>query len=200
MIIYLEGPDGSGKSTLRKKLMAYLELMPSILKELGVDNVIENGEDLIPTRPTNPKRLTLDQLFIKLHKMANNSTTLYICDRGPISDVIYRLFDEYEPVLTLNQYLNIWIRNRYLITTVYCDSDSSLEVLKVRGDDNPVAIANHDAIRYLYKQIMPIFSPLKYDFAKIKTESDLAIVTSLIMTTVVKNLETGRNKQKEKTK
>lgn len=165
MIIYLEGPDASGKSTLRTKIFERLNQIQEELKTFGVATFVENGEDLIPTRPTNSNRLTLVNLVSKFFEMANDLTTIYICDRGPISDIIYRAFDKFQPVMTLNQYITVWIQCHSLVITVHCDSDASIEMLHERGDNNPIAVANHAAIRYLYKQIMPIFKPLKYDFS-----------------------------------
>jgi len=167
MIIYLEGADASGKSTLRHKIVEQLYATVDEWTEFGIIGIVENGEELIPTRPTNPKRLNLEDLFRKLWEMAFDLKTIYICDRGPISDIIYRTFDKFQPVMTLNQYVNFWIKAHRLIVTVWCDSDVSTEMLHERGDNNPIAVANHAAIRYLYKQIMPIFKPVKYDFAKV---------------------------------
>jgi hypothetical protein len=167
MIIYLEGPDGSGKSALRKVLYREITLKLPYFAAFGITGVIENGEDLIPTRPTNPERLTREGLWIKLTEMVNDIHVIYICDRGPISDIIYRTFDQYQPLMTLTAYYRFWQDHRNLITTVYCDTDKSEEVMLNRGDNNPVAIANHKAIRYLYQQIMLLFTPIRYDFATI---------------------------------
>lgn len=201
MIIYLEGPDGSGKSTLRAELIKALAIRQDELQKLEITKIVENGEELIPTRPTNPKRLSLISLFTELCHMAEDLRTLFICDRGPISDVIYRVFDEYQPILTLNQYMNFWIRYHHFIVTVYCDTDQSEEVLKTRGDNNPIALANHRAIRYLYKQIMPLFSPIKYDFGKFKNNLAKQSKVSLIIESLFNELyqvKTELKKREEK--
>jgi len=105
VIIYLEGPDASGKSTLRDRLAKELVNQLETIRALGITEIVKNGEDLIPTRPTNPKRLTFEPLLRKLCEMASDLHVLYLCDRGPISDVIYRTFDKHQPIMTLNQYL-----------------------------------------------------------------------------------------------
>jgi hypothetical protein len=170
MIIYLEGPDGSGKSALRKVLYREIKVRLLDFAPFGITGIIENGEDFIPTRPTNPKRLTLERLISKLTEIVNDLHVIYICDRGPISDIIYRTFDQYRPLMSFTRYYKFWMDHRNLITTVYCDNDKSEEVMLNRGDDNQIAIVHYKSIRYLYQQIMPLFTPVNYDFTTIVTE------------------------------
>ena len=179
MIIYLEGPDASGKSTLKASLIARLETLASIRNI----KIVPDGEKLIPTRPgiANIPRCTYRQLVNNLEKMARKLDTVYICDRGPISDVIYRAFDKYLPIINLEDYRLIWLTNSQFIVTVHCDTDLSTELLAKRGDNNPIAIANHQALRYLYRQIMPLFDAFKYDLSTIKTPNDQLSVNNSIL-------------------
>jgi len=179
MIIYLEGPDASGKSTLKASLIARLETLSSIRNI----KVVRDGEALIPTRPNMPglPRCTRDELLSNLWQMAGNVDTVFICDRGPISDVIYRAFDRDLPIIDLETYWLTWLTNSHFIVTVHCDTDLSAELLVKRGDNNPIAVANHQAIRYLYKQIMPLFGAFKYDLATIKTPTDQLNINNSIL-------------------
>jgi len=177
MIIYLEGADASGKSTLKGILAKRLEQ----LKNIRNVKVVPDGELLIPTRPGNPNRLTAAALVNQMWQMANDITTVYICDRGPISDIIYRAFDEFKPVLNLETYWTMWLANQHFIVTIHCDTDLSEEMLRNRGDNNPIAVANHKALRYLYKQLMPMFGALKYDISTINTPDERLHATNTIL-------------------
>lgn len=165
MIIYIEGVDGSGKSTLRDRLLKRLEQV----KNLRKIKIEPDGELLIPTRPDAYNRVNKEQLFEQLTTMATDPETVYICDRGPISDIIYRAFDEFEPVSSLNELMWFWLRNGLLIVVVHCVNDRSEELMLQRGEDNPVAIQYHKALKHMYQQIMPLFGAINYDFS---TESD----------------------------
>lgn len=159
MIIYLEGVDGSGKSTLKKELADRLFQLAE-LKEI---TVVPEGETMIPTRPLAPDRVDAKTLLQRLHDMANDLNTVYICDRGPLSDIIYRAFDDYKCVIPLEVFWTFWLANQHFIVTVFCDSNTSYTSMMERGDNNQYAINNHYAIRHLYQQIMPLFGPVKYD-------------------------------------
>ena len=84
MIIYLEGPDGSGKSTLADKIA---ELCKQLNKKYD-----RNGEPKVSTHPTRPNRVNANEVFNILRSMAE-SDEIVILDRGPISDNLYRMFD-----------------------------------------------------------------------------------------------------------
>lgn len=176
MIIYLEGVDGSGKTTLKEALTKRLTQLEPIR---GV-KVYPEGESLIPTRPSDPNRLNALELVTKLYDMATDPGMIYICDRGPISDIIYRAFDEHHPIMPLEAFWTWWLGNQQVIVIVHCDTNRSEQLMKDRGDNNPTAINHHKSLRYLYKQIMPIFRPVKYD---IET-SDLLTTTTQILATL----------------
>lgn len=161
MIIYLEGVDGTGKSTLADALAKRLE----DLKPVKGFSVVRDGELLIRTRPGS-RKLNQEQLIEKLSDMAISGDTIYICDRGPLSDIIYRTFDDESPVLPLDNFWFIWLAHQMFIVTVFCDSDKAQELMVARGDDNATAINRHKELRYLYQQIAPMFNMIPYDVAK----------------------------------
>lgn len=177
MIVYLEGPDGSGKSTLAKQI------------ESEFENVVPNGESLISTHPTRPNRVNEYELYNRMSDMIN-SQKLYILDRGPISDCIYRIFDKYKPITTLSSLLYFVINNLDKMLIVYCKNEDAEENMLKRGDDNPVAISRHKELSKLYDLVMNIFSNtsqfIEYNFSKDNITKILDTITKMS-----KNLEKG---------
>jgi thymidylate kinase len=171
----VEGVDGSGKSTLIKAVVARLEQ----LKGLKNIKVVADGEALIPTHPKHPSRLTPIQLIEQLNEMVKDDSTVYVCDRGPISDIIYRTFDEHDPLLNLGELFTYWIGWVNRIVIVYCNSTNSEELMLARGDDNPIAIEHHKQLRYLFSQVMSMFSTFEYDVATMGDKMPDAVNTIL---------------------
>lgn len=149
MIIYLEGVDGSGKSTLADKIKDALQL--------NGYKVYRNAEYLISTSPRKPNRISHEKLFERLNKMAQ-SPYVYILDRGPVSDGIYRIFDGLKPIATLAEVLEWLSENRGYVFCIYCHSAQSEYFMNKRGDDNPYAINCHPLITKVYDTIIPISS------------------------------------------
>lgn len=160
MIIMIEGVDGSGKTTLRKALAEKLNKTKAVK---GIEEIIEDAELLIPTRPSQPERLNREELLNKLKDFATDNKRIYILDRGPISDIIYRTFDKHEPVLTLLEMLQVSLSTQLNSVIIFCDSDKSEEFMLKRGEDNPVSIQRHQELRYLYKQVMPLMDAITVD-------------------------------------
>lgn len=158
MIVYFEGPDGSGKSTVIDKI--YNELKPT---NIDVD---KDGNRLIPTHPDRPGRLNEGALFKVLNYMAN-SKTVYLVDRGPLSDCIYRMFDNKPAVTTLYKLcdqLNQHINNNKLLL-VFCETPNSYRLMMERGDENPVAIQHHQELELLFTYSKTMFTrSITYNF------------------------------------
>lgn len=146
MIIYLEGVDGTGKSTL-------VRMLEDSLSEFG--KVDAKANERIPTYPTRPNRVNQTKLFKELKAMARDNV-IHIIDRGPISDIIYRVFDDYDPVTTLDkveEFIKLY-NNRIL--TIYCRNSNAKRNMLERGDDNPIAIAKHDELSKSFDIVMNI--------------------------------------------
>lgn len=162
MIIYLEGPDGSGKTTFVQKIWDTLARTYFI-------NI--NAEDDIPTRPNRKDRITEKALFSKLKAMAK-SQVLYVLDRGPISDIIYRIFDEHKSVTSLAKIRNFMKNWGNKVLYVCCNTPKAEQNMIARGDDNPVALQHHKEITKLYDTINSLiksdcpYSCVDYDFSK----------------------------------
>ena len=189
MIIYFEGPDGSGKSTL----ITYLSRRLDQLQRLRGIKVVEHGERLIPTRPYQPNRIEPSALMVKLAEMAIDKETVYILDRGPLSDIIYCAFNGYQPVISLSTWFVFWLNYSDMITMVYCDSDVAEEMMLARGDNYPIAVQYYKQIRYMYQQVMPMFSPCRYDMAKHKTSEDMLARVNIIIATMFAKVEHQKN-------
>lgn len=156
MIVYIEGVDGSGKSTFSNALTAHLQ------KE-GFD-VVPKAHKLMVTHPWRHDRLNKADLRYRLNGCLT-SEKIFIVDRGELSDIIYRTFDfeKYSALMTLKEFYNIWRENQTNYLVVHCDSDMSEELMLKRGEDNEVSITEHQKLRYLFKQIMPLFNAIPFD-------------------------------------
>ena len=160
MIVYFEGPDGSGKSTLLNAIANDL-----INKGYKVD---AQANSFIPTHPKAEYRVSERQLYRALKKMANDKSTVYLVDRGPISDIVYRVFDDYTPVTTYYKFMDFMAHNYFNILPIYCRTDLAEKKMLERGDENPIAIKRHKEITKVYDIIMndtPL-GDLRFDYSK----------------------------------
>lgn len=163
MIVYIEGVDGSGKSTLADKIAKMCE------KEKFIYN--RYAERDIPTKPLALNRMKFEELVVKFNQMANDSV-LHIMDRGPISDCIYRMFDNYEPVGKLEDYIAMFDGCKNNLMIVYARTKKAEEMMRKRGDDNPIAMSRHKELSKAYDLIMGIVNTylnkkiIPFDFSK----------------------------------
>lgn len=155
MIIYLEGADGSGKSTL-------VELLKDSLHKYA--KVDAEANKRIPTHPKKPGRLTETQMYNQLKQMAKDNV-IHIIDRGPISDIVYRVFDDYPALTTIDKLENFLADNNNRILTIYCSSPIAQVKMMERGDDNPIAIEHHSEISKVFNIVMDsIYNTLPYNY------------------------------------
>lgn len=107
MIIFVEGADGSGKTTLVKELS----------KDYPVLTITRKAEHDNPT------------LLREMVDCTKNS--IVICERGVISEYIYRTLDQNPCVYSLNDLMYITKRSR----VVYCKTDTQFIDALERGED-----------------------------------------------------------------
>jgi thymidylate kinase len=158
MIIYIEGVDGSGKSTFAKAITTYLQDQKF--------KVYPKAEKLMVTHPWRLDRISKVNLATKIRQCAE-SDTIYIVDRGELSDIIYRTFDsdKYSALMTLKEYYELYKMHEHQHMIVHCDSVRSEQLMLLRGEDNLISIREHQKLRYLFNQIMPLFNARKFDAA-----------------------------------
>ncbi len=162
MIIYFEGADGSGKTTLKEKVVDRLMNMSSLTDKY---TIVNNIEPYINSNPSSGVRCSKTDLYLRWKELIDDQEAIYVIDRSPLSDIVYRAFDEHDVLMTLEDFT-------YLIKTtkvinVFCDSDRAEELMKARGDDNPIALAKHRTIRYLYRQAFSMVPwRIEYDVAR----------------------------------
>ncbi len=158
MIVYIEGVDGSGKSTIAKSITEHL------IKERFV--VHPNAEKMMVTHPWRFDRINREQLIDRVTSRLL-SDEVFIVDRGELSDIIYRTFDfeKYQALMTLKEYHELYQRHAMSYIIIHCDTNRSEELMLARGEDNKISIVEHQKLRYLFNQIMPLFGAIKYDVA-----------------------------------
>ena len=174
MIIYLEGPDGSGKSTLADAIAKDLKS-----KGYEVDRFAERN---VNTHPQRPYRLNKEHLFDELKYMAKDSG-IHILDRGPLSDCIYRIFDDYKPVASFADYIPLFkdFDSKDQLVMIYCHTPIAEQAMRERGDDNPVALSRHKELTKLYTMLMGVLNKAlhgkiyNYDFNKTAYEQDYMV-------------------------
>lgn len=171
MILYVEGVDGSGKSTLINNLINVIDVMyPDIV-------YIKDANKILQTNPYKPDRVTTHQAEVIFRSMMD-SELLYILDRGIISDIIYRLFDDYYPVLDLSTAIR-FITSSTKVFLIYCDTPNSEQYMLQRGDDNPIAIEKHNLIKKAFREIIPLFNyNCLYDFEEKRSDEKLIEILS----------------------
>lgn len=177
MIILFEGVDGSGKTTLLKNIA---ELLLNRGIEYQIDDRLKVG-----TMPNSDLRLNIADLWPLMIQMASDKT-IYLCDRGPLSDIIYRTFDKTgeEPVMDLSA-LETFIKlrkhlNHHGLAIVITDTNDSEKNMLKRGEDNPVAIEHHNSIRYLYQQIGKAIGAITHDYKYDITEVTLGEILGVL--------------------
>ena len=146
MIIYLEGVDGTGKSTL-------VRMLEDSLSQFG--KVDAEANKRIPTHPNRPGRVTQAKMFKELKAMARDNV-IHIVDRGPISDVIYRVFDAHKSVTTIEKVQEFLQEFNNRVLTIYCRNNVAKRNMLERGDDNPVAIEKHDELTKAFDIVMQL--------------------------------------------
>lgn len=184
MIVYIEGVDGSGKSTFAKAVTEYLQ-------EQGF-KVHPKAEKAMVTHPWRLDRINRDDLKRRIIGRAI-SKDVFIVDRGELSDIIYRTFDfdKYQSLMSLSEYHKLYTRYAQEHIIIHCDTDRSEELMLKRGEDNTISIVEHHKLRYLFNQIMPLFNAIKFDAAiNIKNPSYLnAILANIRMELILRGIK-----------
>lgn len=134
MIVYFEGVDGSGKSTIIRKLQ----------EEFGYDVV------------TPPQSMyNKSQECVSWEYFASEyDNKIILCDRGFISEFVYRLVDDEVTFLTLELFARLLTNCKI----VHCISPTSFTDAQERGEDNIVTFEQHKRIEQLYFDTMSMIN------------------------------------------
>ena len=127
MILMVEGNEGTGKTTLINSL---IRRSSSCLVKTG-----RRFKDLY-----------------NLYDMMSKSNSLYLLDRGFITDLVYRGLDREKGDLTLYQIGKLCGDNQSRIKIVFCYHDNSFKNSIERGEDNITVEQVHNLINAEYRK------------------------------------------------
>lgn len=156
MLVIFEGVDGSGKTTAIQKIREQ-------------------------TNYNTMKALRHDTNTFADYFDAATSDDITLCDRSPISDIVYRLCDTAE-VGAFNLFDIAFLFDRGKVKIVYCDTEQSYVDAINRGEDFVTLKSHHDELRQLYRIVITILKK----FTKVSicnfdwTKNDLSKVIKFI--------------------
>lgn len=156
-IFFVEGVDGSGKTTLIKNLCKYEDVV---------------GYDAIPLNWNWQSQYNIWDEFLK--NITFNSELkdkIVLIDRSPITEIVYRsVIDQRKPYMKLYDLLSLM--NYYNICVIYCTNDKAFELAKKRGEDYIPDIETSNLICDMYDHfintlMMGYYDIRYYNFEKI---------------------------------
>lgn len=139
MLIFVEGPDGSGKSTLIKQL----------------------SEKYITARV--PKTAETAHVWNEFQTIDGDINIVF--DRSPLTEIIYRSVYGPKSSFSLEDCLE-WLKGNKI---VFCDTDSAYDDAQRRGEDNVTSKVHHETLRLRYQCLADIlkqsgFNVYHYDW------------------------------------
>lgn len=133
MIVFVEGADGSGKTTLVNQLRGIYPVF-TVPRDYQVD---------------------VPYIWAEIYEAAQG--TVFVTDRCFISDYIYRLHDLLDGTYNLKGVLSLIKDNVF----IYCKTDTQHDDAIARGEDNIVNRDDADDLRKLYDVFMRILKKEK---------------------------------------
>ena len=132
MLIFVEGPDGSGKTTLCKELIKC------------------GAADILVTVPRGVKNQS------EFYELIRHCKHRVVFDRCFISDVVYRLWDNCKPDdMTLEDML--YVLNHGNSCIIFCDTNTAFDDAQSRGENFITDRKNHDIISNNYRTLQMMF-------------------------------------------
>lgn len=134
MIVILEGPDGSGKTTL-------------------CNNLVAKGYKHISNLPREwPEQYDIyEYLFLKLIKNYNN----VVIDRSFISEIVYRIVKQ-DNKANINLCQILKLLKEFPIKIIYCKSDTAFQDALSRGETYITTTAEHKYLTFVYDVIIDL--------------------------------------------
>lgn len=129
MIIFVEGPDGSGKSTLINQLSD--RYITARVSKMAENNLVWNKLTVLG------QQLGGDQFLVM--------------DRSPLTEYIYRSEDRTKSKFIFYEVMK-WLRRGKFI---YCNNDHAYVNAISRGEDNITSKTRHDKLKQFYDAFVP---------------------------------------------
>lgn len=155
MLVVIEGADGTGKTTLAKKLQS----------EGYVSVCIPKNTPCIYS--------------VYMQLICNSAITNFVIDRSFITDFVYRFVLGGQPSFNLDEFTQLLYKDMKII---HCTNDNSFNYAKERGENLICKRETHNKICKAYEYVMKCISIftnkkiLKYDFEKTNFEDVLKFI------------------------
>lgn len=140
MIVFVEGNEGTGKTTLIDELFKTLPVM-SAKCSMNFGNPFD------------------------LYYTLSNNKNIYLFDRGFITDIVYRRLDGNKGKMTLSEIGELCKTQEDNIKIIFCWNYNSFKRSMERGEDNITNEENHNLITKEFesvKNIIKCFTNIKY--------------------------------------
>ena len=124
MIVFVEGVDGSGKSTL-------IENLSNMFSSLRVSK-------------QDDEHFTWNKVVLLGKSLGNNAVILV--DRSPLTEYVYRTENGKPCKYKYSQILK-WLKEGKVI---YCNNDNAYNNAMSRGEDNLTDKNRHDKVKHIY--------------------------------------------------
>lgn len=134
-MIFFEGVDGSGKTTL----------LTHLKNEYGYINNFK-------TPDRYPDKSKERQLW---EYAETESFNFSMSDRGPLSELVYRKMDGKKSWIPNFSYFCNFMKGHLII---YCETPTSFEDAKKRGETNVVTKELHDKIKLEYEKLITVLN------------------------------------------
>lgn len=154
-IFFVEGVDGSGKSTIIKELCdsgKYIRYSP------------------VPADWNWKTQKELWITFLRALRNYNDNDANILIDRCPLSEIIYRgVIDVREPYMSALEFVDIV--SGFNVKIIYCKTKNAYEYAKVRGETYITSKEMHDTLQSKYDTYINMLRLLKikvidYNFKK----------------------------------